>query len=113
MPAHASCNTGCLNTQDDKSRRSGRRSEADSEEAIQDVCALSQEGSLGSFSGSDRSFARRIEAAAESVPPTCLLSKSRNAQQSTFDIPFNSICWRSWHVQNDTPGSLVNAVADR
>ena len=32
------------------------------------MCALSQEGSLGSFSGSDRSFARRIEAAAESVP---------------------------------------------
>ena len=29
------------------------------------MCALSQEGSLGSFSGSDRSFARRIEAAAE------------------------------------------------
>lgn len=64
----ASCVTGCLNAQDDKSQRSGRRSEADSEEAIQDVCALSQEGSLGSFSGSDRSFARRIEAAAESVP---------------------------------------------
>ena len=54
-----------MHVQDDKSRRSGRRSEADSEEAIQDVCALSQEGSLGSFSGSDRSFARRIEAAAK------------------------------------------------
>ena len=35
------------------------------------MCALSQEGSLGSFSGSDRSFARRIEAAAESVPTPC------------------------------------------
>lgn len=60
-----------MHVQDDKSRRSGRRSEADSEEAIQDVCALSQEGSLGSFSGSDRSFARRIEAAAESVTAHC------------------------------------------
>ncbi len=65
------CDTWHVNAQDDKSKRSGRRSEADSEEAIQDVCALSQEGSLGSFSGSDRSFARRIEAAAESVPAQC------------------------------------------
>ena len=52
--------------QDDKSQRSGRRSEADSEEANQDVSALSQEGSLGSFS--DSSFKLRMAAAAESVP---------------------------------------------
>lgn len=51
--------------QDDKSRRSGQRSEADSEEAAQDVCALSQEGSLGSYCGSDRSFKLRMAAAAE------------------------------------------------
>lgn len=54
--------------QDDKSQRSGRRSEADSEEANQDVSALSQEGSLGSFS--DSSFKLRMAAAAESVPAT-------------------------------------------
>ena len=53
--------------QDDKSRESSRRSEADSEEAVQDVCALSQEGSLGSFSDSDRSFKLRMAAAAECI----------------------------------------------
>ena len=55
---------------------SSRRSEADSEEAVQDVCALSQEGSLGSFSDSDRSFKLRMAAAAEcdSAPfPSCRL----------------------------------------
>ena len=59
--------------QDDKSRESSRRSEADSEEAVQDVCALSQEGSLGSFSDSDRSFKLRMAAAAEcaSAPSLC------------------------------------------
>ena len=58
--------------QDDKSRESSRRSEADSEEAVQDVCALSQEGSLGSFSDSDRSFKLRMAAAAECVSaPFC------------------------------------------
>ena len=72
--AHAACHlsSGIL-MQDDKSRESSRRSEADSEEAAQDVCALSQEGSLGSFSDSDLSFKLRMAAAAECVyaPSAC------------------------------------------
>ena len=76
--------------QDDKSQRSGRRSEADSEEANQDVSALSQEGSLGSFS--DSSFKLRMAAAAESVPahsimiltPPCKLTLASSGNCPAF-----------------------------
>ena len=73
--------------QDDKSRESSRRSEADSEEAVQDVCALSQEGSLGSFSDSDRSFKLRMAAAAECVSApflSCKLPLQASSGQSGY-----------------------------
>ena len=44
------------------------RSEADSEEALHDVVAVSQEGSLGSFSGSDASQRLSRTNSARSAP---------------------------------------------
>ena len=91
--------------QDDKSRESSRRSEADSEEAVQDVCALSQEGSLGSFSDSDRSFKLRMAAAAECVSapilscklPVAYLSGQLRYTGSTDRVVLSSL-WLNWDV---------------
>ncbi len=62
----------CMGAQEVASKGQGSRaarSEADSEEAIQDVVAVSQEGSLGSLSDSDAGFRRLSRAtSARSAP---------------------------------------------
>ena len=69
------------------------------------MCALSQEGSLGSFSDSDRSFARRIEAAAESVPAQCLTLDISGILVLHCNSLRNGI---SWHIQ-----STLDSVTSR
>jgi hypothetical protein len=76
-----------------QSKLSGKevpRSEADSEEAIQDVVAVSQEGSLGSLSDSDAGFGlpRSRQVCLSANGTTCCLKPICNLQlQDLFKHP--------------------------
>lgn len=76
------------------SEKEAPRSEADSEEAIQDVVAVSQEGSLGSLSDSDAGFSPLANRHGLITPPVsvCCVIRTRPALASKRLA--NIVCWK-------------------